>query len=278
MYRRAIALLLLGFALTAPAFAATTTTATKKKATATKSAKPKKVPCAPDLAHCPDEGCGTIVKGVKSYDPNLNKQKNIRVDAADAQGPATVMTLTEIKQLDDPENFAKGDERDEIRALGEGKKVKVLAYLLTARDEPGGESCNCGLTSKAETDNHLVLVSKFTVDTFPLDGTTKQELAAVLSQREEESITAEFTPRVRLDHPKFLKKTMDPLIAKAKEQALEVRVTGVLMFDSEHFLARHLKRVNNWEIHPVLKMEFCETGWNCKVGSDAGWKSIDDLP
>jgi hypothetical protein len=275
MHRRAIAVLLLGFALTEPTFAATKTPATTKKAT---NAKPKKVPCAPNLAHCPDEGCGKIVKGVKSFDPNLNKQKNIRVDAADAQGPATVMTLTEIKQLDDPENFAKGDDRDEIRALGEGKKVTVLAYLLIARDEPGGESCNCGLTSKAETDNHLVLVSKFTVDTFPLDGTTKPELKAVLDQREEESITAEFTPRVRLDHPNFLKKTMDPLIKNAKEQALQVRVTGVLMFDSEHFLGHHLKRVNNWEIHPVLKMEFCETGWNCKVGTDTGWKSIDDLP
>jgi hypothetical protein len=264
MHRHAVAVLLLGFALTAPAFAATKTT------TATKSATAKKVPCSLNLAACADEGCGS------RFDANLNKQKNILVDAADAQGAATVMTLTEIKQLENPENFAKGDERDEIRALGEGRKVKVLAYLLTARDEPGGESCNCGLTSKAETDNHLVLVSKFTIDTFPLDGTTPAELKAVLSQREEESVTAEFTPRVRLHHANFLKATMDPLIRKAKEQALEVRVTGVLMFDSEHALGHELKRVNNWEIHPVLKMEYCETGWNCKVGSDTGWKSIDN--
>src|SRR4051794_26079505 len=266
MHRRVIAVLLLGVALAAPTFAQTKTTATKKKTTTT-TAKPKKVPCAPDLAHCPDEGCG------KSFDPNLNRQKNIRMNAPAAQGSATIMTVTQIEHLDNPDNFAKGDPRDEIRALGEGRQVKVLAYLLTARDEPGGESCNCGLTSKAETDNHLVLVSKFTVDTFPLTGTTKQELKDVLDQREKESITAEFTPRVRPDHPNFLKKTVDPLIKNAKEQALEVRVTGVLMFDSEHFLPGHgLKRKTNWEIHPVLKMEFCETGWNCRVGNDTGWK------
>jgi hypothetical protein len=36
-------------------------------------------------------------------------------------------------------------------------------------------------------------------------------------------------------------------------------------------------RVNNWEIHPVLKMEFCSTGDNCKAKGDEGWKSVDDL-
>jgi hypothetical protein len=56
-----------------------------------------------------------------------------------------------------------------------------------------------------------------------------------------------------------------------------VRVTGQLMFDSEHFLRNHLDRVNNWEIHPVMKMEYCTTGASCTIGDDAGWKSIDDL-
>ncbi len=31
-------------------------------------------------------------------------------------------------------------------------------------------------------------------------------------------------------------------------QALLVRVTGFLLFDSEHFIKNHLVRVNNWEI------------------------------
>jgi hypothetical protein len=35
-------------------------------------------------------------------------------------------------------------------------------------------------------------------------------------------------------------------------------------------------RLNNWEIHPVLKMEVCTTGETCKADRDAGWQSIDD--
>jgi hypothetical protein len=272
--RFTVAVLLFGLALIGPiAGAATKTATTKAKSTAKSTAlKPS---CQPDLASCPDEGCG------KDFDPELNKQKNIRESDPRTQGAATVKTLQDIKDTADPENFTKGDPRDELTALGEGEKIEVLAYLLAARDEPGGESCNCGLHSKEETDNHLVLVSKTTVDTFPLQGTTKAELTSVLKQREPESITAEFTPRIRQDsthpHPNFLKKTLDPLINKAPERALLVRVTGMQLFDSEHFIRNHLVRVNNWEIHPVLKMEFCDSG-KCKVGSNAGWKSIDDLP
>jgi len=54
-------------------------------------------------------------------------------------------------------------------------------------------------------------------------------------------------------------------------------VTGMLMFDSQHFIEHGLSRVNNWEIHPILKLEFCPKGATCKADSDEGWKSLDDL-
>jgi len=73
-----------------------------------------------------------------------------------------------MKKLDDPENFSEGDSREELTALGEGQKITVVAYLLVAKPELGGESCNCGLQTVAETDNHLVLVTKATVQKFPL--------------------------------------------------------------------------------------------------------------
>jgi hypothetical protein len=226
---------------------------------------PQDPPCPTSLAACPDEGCG------KQFDPNLNRRKNIRSD----DQTATPRTLTWMKKLDDPENFAKGDTREELTALGEGQKITVTAYLLVARAEPDGESCNCGLKTPAETDNHLVLVSKWTVSKFPA-ATTAAANKQVLSAREKESLTAEFTPRVRLTHPNFTRAKMQPLINATAKKALLVRVTGLLLFDSEHFLGRHLVRVNNWEIHPVLKMEFCTTGETCKADNDAGWKSIDD--
>jgi hypothetical protein len=238
-------------------------------------AKPKpkkqlKPPCAANIGACPVEGCSPD----NHHDPNLNRVKNIRTNNQAIQDHS----LTWMKNLNDPENFTEGGNRDELAGLGEGDKVRVVAYLLIARDEPSGESCNCYLHSIEETDNHLVLVTKTTVDTFPVPmNANKAALKATLGQREMESETAEFTPRVRQNgHPNFLSATVQPLIDATLQKALRVRVTGQLMFDSEHFIRHHLHRVNNWEIHPVLKMEFCTTGNSCKANSDAGWKSIED--
>jgi hypothetical protein len=229
--------------------------------------KKLKPPCKPTLADCPDEGCGT------EFDPNLNLRKNIRSD----DQPTTKRSLTWMKKLDDPENFSQGDSREELNTLGEGQMISVVAYLLVAKPELGGESCNCGLHTKAETDNHLVLVSRTTVDKFPISDDSDAN-KQIFHLRELESETAEFTPRVRLAHPNFTREKVQPLIAVTPQRALLVRVTGLLMFDSEHFIKNHLVRVNNWEIHPVFKLEFCTTGDTCKSTDDAGWKSIDDLP
>ena len=229
--------------------------------------KKHKTPCAASLAKCGDEGCGT------DFDPNLNRLKNIR----SKDGPATLHTLTWMTKLDDPENFSEGDSREELTALGEGQKITVVAYLLVAKPELGGESCNCGLQTPAETDNHLVLVTKATVQKFPL-ADNEEANKGIFHSRELESETAEFTPRVRLAHANFTREKVQPLIDATDEDALLVRVTGQLLFDSEHFIKNHLVRVNNWEIHPVFKLEFCATGESCKVNSDAGWKSLDALP
>ena len=228
--------------------------------------KKKKVPCATSLATCPDQGCG------KEFDPNLNRRKNI---VSDNQA-ATLRTLASIKKLDDPEHFSAGDTREELTDLGEGQMITVAAYLIAAKPELSGESCNCGLQTPEETDNHLVLVSKTTVDKFPVStnaATNKKRFHS----RELESVTAEFTPRVRLQHPHFTRADLVPLINAATQKALFVRVTGLLLFDTEHFIKNHLVRVNNWEIHPVLKFEFCSKGVTCKATADAGWKSLDDL-
>ena len=231
------------------------------------AAKRKKKPCADNLAACGEEGCGT------KFDANLNKLKNVTSN----NNPPTVRTLTWMKKLDDPESFEEGDGREELTDLGEGQMVSVVAYLLVAKPELGGESCNCGLQTPEETDNHLVLVTKATVDKFPIAKTAAAN-KKVFHSRELQSITAEFTPRVRLAHQNFTREKIQPLVNKTKQKALLVRVTGPLLFDSEHFIKNHLVRVNNWEIHPVLKLEFCATGTKCTAKSDAGWKSLDDLP
>jgi hypothetical protein len=229
-----------------------------KKATAKKKLKPA---CVTNWADCPEEGCGG------KFDPNLNRVKNV----TSLDGEAQIHSLTWMKKLEDPENFSQGESREELQSLGEGQNITVVAYLLRAKPELGGESCNCGFHTVDETDNHLVLVSKTTVDKFPGGD-------AAFSQREPESETAEFTPRVRKNgHPNFTREVVQPLIDDTEKGALLVRVTGQLMFDSEHFIRNHLVRVNNWEIHPILKFEYCDTGNTCKATSDSGWKSLDDV-
>jgi len=218
-------------------------------------AAPKKPPCRASLAKCPATGCG------KGIDPKLNRRKNIKTAPT---GSPEDMTIEEMKALPDPvEGFAKGDTRGKLKALGEGKKIRVVALALVVR--PGSkESCNCGLTGAANTDNHIVLIDP--------DDTTPS-----LEDDEKNSITAEFTPRVRLTHKSLSRTVLNPLIQKAPNEALRVRVTGVLMFDSEHsFKPLKNGRANNWEIHPVFAMEFCPTGKTCTQGSDNNWQKIGD--
>lgn len=214
--------------------------------------KKKKGPCAASLAKCPVTGCGGDI------DKNLNRRKNIRTAPT---GASEDMTIAQLKTLEDPvEGFAKGDTREALTALGEGKLIRVVALALVVR--PGSkESCNCGLTGTANTDNHIVLID-------PDDDSPS------LEADEPDSVTAEFTPRVRKRLPNLSRTELKPLIDAAPENALRVRLTGVLMFDSEHSLGRHLKRHNNWEIHPVFIMEYCPTGKTCSNTGTANWKNI----
>ncbi len=214
------------------------------------------VPCPAtlnDITDCPDTGCGP------SLDPNLNKQKNI---ATDTQA-AVKKDFQDLVALPDPvPGFKIGNTRGKLTALGEGQKITVVAFALVAR-KGNKESCNCGLASPTDTDNHIVLVDP--------------SLTSPSLGDEPDSQTAEFTPRVRLTHPKLAGVGLQSLIVAAPNQALLVRVTGLLMFDSEHSLGPfHLKRHNNWEVHPVMGLEFCPTGKTCTADSDANWKSLED--
>jgi len=205
------------------------------------------------IADCPDTGCGP------SLDPNLNKQKNI---ATDNHAPVD-KDFSFLAELPDPvPGFNIGDTREKLKALGEGTMVRVVAFALAAR-KGSRESCNCGLSKPADTDNHIVLVDPTISD-------------PTLADNERESQTAEFAPRVRLTHPKLVGADLQALIAATPNQALLVRVTGVQMFDSEHSLGPfHLKRNNNWEIHPVFRLEYCPGDKTCTPDGDANWVSME---
>ena len=162
MKRFFVVVLLLAFSVTS----LTTAAAPKKK---------KKGTCPTSLATCPDGGCGGDIE------KNLNKRKNIKTAPT---GAAQNMTIAEIKALEDPvEGFVKGGKRDMLTALGEGDLIRVVALALVVRSG-SKESCNCGLTGIANTDNHIVLID-------PADDSPS------LEEDEPNSVTAEFTPRVR---------------------------------------------------------------------------------
>ena len=211
--------------------------------------KPTPCPGITEINDCPVEGCGA------GADAELNKAKNIR--SPDATTP-TLKTVQRWKELKNPRG-ADCRNREKLRELGEGQ----------SRAE-GAETCNCKLGEPKDTDNHIVLVDpKFKRPT--------------LKTNEAHSVTAEFTPRVRLDHPNFTQEKLQSLIdptwkspEKPQKGKLLVRVTGRLMFDSEHYCGPfQLNRENDWEIHPIFKMEYCPEGKKCTGASDENWVDLD---
>jgi hypothetical protein len=205
------------------------------------------------------EGCGS------GADHELNKAKNIRSPDGTT---LTIKTVQWWKELKNPRG-ADCRNREKLRELGEGQMFTVVAGALAARAE-GAETCNCKLGEPEDTDNHIVLVDpKFKGPT--------------LKRNEKHSVTAEFTPRVRLDHPNFTQEELQSLIdptwkspQKPEKGKLLVRVTGRLMFDSEHHCDPfQLNRENDWEIHPIFKMEYCPNGKKCEAESDENWVDMD---
>ena len=79
----------------------------------------------------------------------------------------------------------------------------------------------------------------------------------------------------RTSHKLFWRK-LSRVFAVNPSGKLLVRVTGLLLFDSFHFLHKPLKRDNNWEIHPVLKMKYCPEGETRRAESDANWRDLEE--
>jgi hypothetical protein len=150
-------------------------------------------------------------------------------------------------------------DRAPLQKLGEGRLVRLKAYVLRARQE-GGESVNCGSNVPNQAtfhDIHISLVAQ------PQDYSEAAECSGVV---------AEMSPHHRPDAW-----TAGNVNKVAAARAL-VRVTGQLFFDSSHEpcqngqpVRSNPKRVSLWEIHPVYKFEVCTA--NC---SGAGkWLPLD---
>jgi hypothetical protein len=208
----------------------------------TQTKKPKSTCGATGFADCPLKGCGG--------DSQLNRKKNRRTKPAAAD--VVEWTLTDVVALKFPKEWTSGTQRTLLESWGEGKAVQVKAFIIHAKNYPSGmESCNCNLKLTENNDFHLVLV----------DSKKKSEKS---------SVTAEITPHIR---PAGW--TIKKLRALANDKAY-VRVTGLAMLDTQH-LKRPIKRLTNWELHPVIGFEVCtETKAVCDQGS--GWQDLAEFP
>lgn len=204
----------------------------------------KKTPCVQGLAQCPDQGCGG--------DPLLNRAKN-RTDPAQSQNPEewTIGEITAINE-DSPTSWSKNKPRDELRDLGESEAVIVKGFVIHHKQE-GQESCNCFLTEPESNDIHINLLA--------WKGSKADK---------EESLVAEITPRAR--KPGWSIEKIRNLTKKKRY----VRVTGWLMFDSQHASPGQTSRATSWEVHPVTQFEVC-TATKAKCDSGTGWKKLEDL-
>ena len=178
--------------------------------------------------------------------------------------------------------------------LGIPMSIEVLKAARQAEGDPlaarkgSKESCNCKLSKAADTDNHIVLVDDATLKlrakatpaeppsaAHPKGVKARTAAQNTLKKREAQSQTAEFTPRARLTHPKLVGADLQKLIV-ANGGKLHVRITGLQMYDSEHAVGCHkLLRHTDWEIHPVVGLEYCPKNKKCTKDSDANWVGLE---
>lgn len=236
------------------------------------------------IDECPKSGCG-------SWDPEFDRKRNLTPDIKE-QTPKP-MTLDEIRALPYPQSWSLGKDRAELEKLGEGTLVRVTAYLVGV-NYGDLSSANCRLVERWAVNDILILVeenlAKKTVD---LKGPKRikvpkrihnEKLAKeTFDRREALSVTAEITARVRLQRTKeenktivtnWFKETLDAYIRRSPKRARIVRITGLLLLDTERVPIPQ-QRSTDWQIHPVLEIEVCLKGDTCVA--DADWKKLNDV-
>lgn len=118
-----------------------------------------------------------------------------------------------------------------------GAPVTVVGYLShQVKVETGGESTNCHAHADAEVDWHIYL--------------TKSP-----SQGIADAVIVETTPRTRPSH-QWTTATLQPFV----DSQTQVRISGWLMYDSEHIGVIGTQRATVWEVHPITRIEVQKNG------------------
>lgn len=126
--------------------------------------------------------------------------------------------------------------------------VRVVGFLsnkINVENSGSGESTNCHLTADNEVDWHIYLTSS-----------PAQQISM--------ATIVETTPRTRPQH-----KWTTSILGTLVNSNNQVRISGWLMYDSEHINVIGKQRATVWEVHPITKIE---------IQSNGAWVDIENQP
>jgi hypothetical protein len=120
-----------------------------------------------------------------------------------------------------------------------GAPIRVVGFLshrVKVESDGSGESTNCHLLGVNEVDWHIYL--------------TKSS-AQPISQ----AVIIETTPRTRPQHS-----WTTNMLGSLVDSQTQVRISGWLMYDSEHVNVIGTQRATVWEVHPITRIEVQKNG------------------
>jgi hypothetical protein len=123
--------------------------------------------------------------------------------------------------------------------------IGSLSHKINVENSGSGESTNCHLTADDEVDWHIYLTNS-------------------PAQQIKSAIIVETTPRTRPQH-KWTTAMLPPLV----DSKTRVRISGWLMYDSEHINVIGTQRATVWEVHPITKIE---------IENNGQWVDLDTKP
>jgi hypothetical protein len=232
-----------------------------------------------EVKHPIDQSCGLEGKNTAAANSHIqNKVKNNFCAPAPGGQPESItpQTLIDLQASTTiPSGYMKEpSDRKPLHDLGEGKLVRMKAFLIEAHhaDLGSGESVNCNGGKELDNDIHIAF-------------------GAQADSQECDSVTAEISPHYRPDswneighfeifNSTTKKYTPNPAMA-SRLQAHPYRITGQLFFDASHAPCPCNKtcsppiRASVWEIHPIYGIEVCKAGTTCDEKADGDWIAFD---
>ncbi len=173
-----------------------------------------------------NEVCGRTGDATKAVPKALNTNKN----RTDVPGDSDYIDIgwSDLESL--PTDRVTDFVSASVRVVG------FLSHKINIENSGNGESTNCHLTGAAEVDWHIYLTNS-----------PAQQISS--------AIIVETTPRTRPQH-KWTTAMLAPLV----DSHTHVRISGWLMYDSEHIGVIGTQRATVWEVHPITKIEVQNNG------------------